>query len=329
MPRILLTHTPPMLATYYGTRALAALRELGDVRLNETAHPFDAAALIEAARDCAIVVADRQTPAPAEFFAAAADVVAFLRCAVDIRNIDVEAASAAGVLVTRATPGFAASAAEMALGLMIDLSRDISRSTIRYRTGAPIDPRPGRQLKGAILGIIGYGVIGQYLARLGLTLGMDVLVTDPYRTVDDPGLRQVSFDDLLRRSDFVVCLATATPETENLMNADAFGRMRPDAFFINLSRGNLVDEIALTKALDEKRIAGAALDVGRAPDQMPNPHFARRKDVVATPHMAGLTPQAVEHQAFDTVRQVAALVAGRVPEGAVNADAAHRLARLQ
>jgi D-3-phosphoglycerate dehydrogenase len=318
-----------MLANYYGARALSALRDLGEVRLNETGHPFDAPALIAAAQDCAIVVADRQTPGPAQFFAAAPDVIAFLRCAVDIRNIDVAAASAAGVLVTRATPGFAASVAEMALGLMIDLSRDITRSTIRYRTGAPIDPRPGRQMKGAILGIIGYGMIGQYLARLGSALGMTVLVSDPYRTVDDPELRQVSFNDLLHQSDFVVCLATATPETENLMNADAFARMRPDAFFINLSRGNLVDEIALAQALDEKRIAGAALDVGRAPDQMPSPHLACRDDVIATPHIAGLTPQAVEHQAFDTVRQVAALVAGRVPEGAVNADAAHRLARLR
>ena len=105
--------------------------------------------------------------------------------------------------------------------------------------------------------------------------------------------------------------------------------MKPSAFFINLSRGNLVDEAALARALDEGRIAGAALDVGRAPDQMPSSALARRADVIATPHAAGLTPQAVEHQAFDTVNQVAELLAGRIPPGAVNAEAASRLARLR
>jgi D-3-phosphoglycerate dehydrogenase / 2-oxoglutarate reductase len=139
----------------------------------------------------------------------------------------------------------------------------------------------------------------------------------------------VDFAALLRRADFVVCLAVANAETENLMNEAAFARMRPSAFFINLSRGNLVDEAALERALDEGRIAGAAMDVGRAADQMPSPRLARRPDVIATPHIAGLTPQAVEHQAFDTVAQVRALVEGRIPAGAVNAEAARRIARFR
>jgi D-3-phosphoglycerate dehydrogenase len=127
----------------------------------------------------------------------------------------------------------------------------------------------------------------------------------------------------------VVCLAVATEETENLMGASAFARMKPSAFFINLSRGNLVDEAALEAALEDKRIAGAAMDVGRAQDQKPSPRLAGRSDVIATPHTAGLTPSAVEHQAFDTVEQVRELLAGRVPPGAVNQDRATRLARLR
>ncbi len=157
---------------------------------------------------------------------------------------------------------------------------------------------------------------------------MTVLASDPYKTIDEPGIAQVSFEDLLARSDFVVCLAVATEETENLMNAAAFARMKPTAFFINLSRGNLVDEPALAAALDAKTIAGAAMDVGRAADQMPSLDLARRADVLATPHAAGLTPAAIEHQAFDTVAQVRALCAGEVPPHAVNADAATRLERL-
>ncbi|MGC1694154.1 MAG: NAD(P)-dependent oxidoreductase [Pseudolabrys sp.] len=328
MPTILLTHIPDMLANYYGARALAALRELGEVRLNDTGKVLDAKALAQAARGCEIVVSDRQTPGPAEFFAGAPDIAAFLRVAVDIRNIDVAAASAHGILVTHATPGFIASVAEMAIGFMIDCGRFITESASVYHQGRVPQARMGRQIKGATAGIIGYGVIGEYLAPLCVALGMTVLICDPYKKVGAPGLTQVALPDLLAKSDFVICLAVANEATENLMNAAAFAGMKPSAYFINLSRGNLVDEAALAAALDGKRIAGAAMDVGRAQDQMPSLALARRADVIATPHVAGLTPDAAEHQAFDTVNQVKELLAGRMPPGAANAPAAHRLSRL-
>src|SRR4029077_13193781 len=95
------------------------------------------------------------------------------------------------------------------------------------------------------------------------------------------------------------------------------------------SRGNLVDESALEQALDAGLIAGCALDVGRAPDQMPTPRLARHPKVSATPHIGGLTPQSAEHQALETVAQVASLLDGKVPKGAVNAEQARRLARLR
>src|SRR3979411_1349342 len=120
--RIFLTHVPDMLENYYGPRALAEMRKLGEVRLN-TGKVLDAEALAEAAKACEVIVSDRQTPGPAEFFPLAPDCCAVLRVAGDIRNIDVEAASQQGVLVTRATPGFMASVSEMAIGMMIDLAR--------------------------------------------------------------------------------------------------------------------------------------------------------------------------------------------------------------
>jgi D-3-phosphoglycerate dehydrogenase len=329
MAAIFLTHIPDMLANYYGERALTALRQLGEVRLNQTGKVLDARALAQAAAGCQIIVSDRQTPGPAEFFPLAPDLVAFLRVAVDIRNIDVAAASRGGILVTHATPGFIPSVAEMAIGFMVDCGRNISKSAAVYHSGRVPEAQMGRQLAGATLGIIGYGVIGEYLAPLGVALGMTVLIADPHKTVSAAGVRQVSFGDLLAQSDFVVCLAIANEQTDNLMNAEAFARMKPSAYFINLSRGNLVDEPALAAALDAKRIAGAALDVGRAPDQMPSPGLAARADVIATPHSAGLTPDAAEHQAFDTVNQVRELLAGRMPPGAANADKATRLSRLK
>ena len=324
-PKIFLTHSSDMLRNYYGERAVNALQELGDLRINPTGQVLTSAALIAGAQGCEIIVSDRQTVAPQEVFASLPELVAFLRCAVDIRNIDVPAATGAGVLVTRATPGFIASVAEMTVAFMIDIARGITDSATAYREGRQPTPVMGRQLKGATLGIIGYGVIGQYLTKLGLALGMTVVISDPFQKVDEAGARQADLAELLQESDFVVCLAVANEATENLMNAAAFSRMKPAAYFINMSRGNLVDEAALAAALDKRQIAGAAMDVGRAADQMPSPFFAKRPDVIATPHTAGLTPQAVEHQAFDTVEQVRALVAGKTPPGAVNAEAAHRL----
>jgi D-3-phosphoglycerate dehydrogenase len=329
MTRIFLAHTPDMLANYYGERALAELRTLGDVKLNTTGKVLDAPALAREAAGCAIVITDRQTAGPAEVFPQLPDCVAFLRVAIDIRNIDVPAASREGILVTHASAGFIASVAEMAVGYMIDLGRHITASTVEYRAGHEATPRMGKQLKGATLGILGYGAIGEYLARLGAALGMTVLVYDPFKTVAEPGVTQVSFDEVLAKPDFVVCLVVANEKTENLMNAAAFAKMRRDAFFLNLSRGNLVDEAALTAALDSKQIAGAAMDVGRAPDQKPSLFLARRPDVIATPHTAGLTPQAAEHQAFDTVNQTRDILAGRMPAGAANPDAATRLVRLK
>src|SRR6266850_2022015 len=326
--RILLTHVPDMLENYYGPRALAAMRKLGEVRLNETGRVLDAKALAEAAKGCEIVASDRQTPGPAEFFPAAPDCCAFLRVAVDIRNIDVDAASAQGVLVTRATPGFMASVSEMAIGMMIDLARGITDATISYRKGEEAEPFKGRQLSGSTVGIMGYGAISRYLAPICVALGMKVLVADPYAKVEDPALHQVPLETLLAESDFVICLVIANEQTENLMNAANFARMKKSAYFLNLSRGNLVDEAALLQALEKKQIAGAAMDVGRAFDQKPSLNLARRADVIATPHTAGLTPDAIEHQAFDTVKQVAELVAGRVPPGAVNTEKATRLKRL-
>ncbi len=186
----------------------------------------------------------------------------------------------------------------------------------------------GRQLKGATVGIMGYGAIARHLAPICLALGMTVLITDPHAGIDDKALRQVPLEALLAESDFVICLVIANEQTENLMNAANFARMKKTAYFLNLSRGNLVDETALARALETKQIAGAAMDVGRAFDQKPSLALARRHDVIATPHTAGLTPDAIEHQAFDTVRQVGELLSGRIPKEAVNTASATRLARL-
>jgi D-3-phosphoglycerate dehydrogenase / 2-oxoglutarate reductase len=317
--KVLLAHTPQMRRDYYGVRSLNGLRAVADVKLHEGEDALDAAGLIEAAQDVDIIVADRLTQGPGEIFPRLPNLRAFVRCAVDIRNIDVAAASAAGVLVTRASPGFVQSVAELALGFMVDLSRGVSRATADYHAGRQPEVIMGRQLAGSRIGIIGYGSIGRYLAEVTKVLGMEVLVADPFVNISDAAIQHVPLDDLLARADYVVCLAVANEQTENLIGQAALARMRPRAFFINLSRGNLVDEAALAAALRDNRIAGAAMDVGRALDQMPTLELAKLQNVIATPHIGGLTPQAIEHQSAETVRQVETIIAGEVPVGAVNA----------
>jgi len=322
--KILLTHSPEAMANYYGERALASLRKAGEVKLHAGKEPLEGKALIEAAKDCDLIVSYRQSPGPAELFERLPKLVAFLRCAIDIRNVDVAAASKAGVLVTQASAGFITSVSELVLGFLVDLSRGISRSRIHYRENEIPKARMGRELKGSTIGVIGYGAIGREVVRLCKALGMRVLVNDPYQKIE-----QVALDQLLRESDYVVPLAVATPETENLIGKEAFAKMKPGAYLINVSRGNLVDEAALEAALDSGRLAGCAMDVGRAPDQMPTPRLAARDDVIATPHTAGLTPQAIEHQSMETAAQAAEIVQGRVPKGAVNAEHWTRKALLR
>ena len=329
MARIFLTHPDEARRLYYGERALAGLQALGQVSLNTSGRELAVPELIVAAQGCEVIVSYRQTPGEAALFDALPALVAFSRCAIDIRNVDVAAASRHGVLVTQASAGFIASVSEWVVGAMIDVSRQISAASADYHAGRTPPAAMGLELRGATLGVIGYGQIGRYLCTLGLALGMRVLVCDPHAEVEDEQIGQVDLPELLTQADHVVCLAVATAETENLMDGQAFARMKPTAFFINPSRGNLVDEAALLHALDHGLIAGCALDVGRAPDQMPSPALSRHPQVVATPHVGGLTPQAIEHQSLETVAQVAEILQGRAPKGAVNAASATRLSRLR
>ncbi len=327
-PTIFLTHGPDALANYYGARALAGLEALGSVRRADRDQTWTAADLVQMAQGCDLIVSYRNAAGSAELFAELPQLVAFCRCAVDIRNIDVAAASAQGVLVTQASAGFMASVSEWIVGVMIDLARGISAAAAQYHVGRVPIAVMGRELRDATVGVVGYGQISRYLVDPLRAMGMHVLVTDPYVQADHAAVRQVPFERLLAEADYVVCLALATPETENLFDAEAFAAMKPGAFFINASRGNLVDEGALLKVLESGHLAGSAMDVGRAPDQMPTPGLAQHPRVIATPHIGGLTPAAIEHQSMETVHQVAEIVQGRAPAGSVNVQAAHRLHRL-
>ncbi len=324
MATVLVTHPAARLPTYFGERALNELRGLAQVRLNPSDQDWEGPALIAAAQGCDVVIAYRQTPFDAAVLAALPQLLAVCRCAMDIRTIDVPAASRHGILVTRASAGFGTAVAEWVMGVLIDASRHISAARLQYRAGEPAQALMGKELKGTTLGVVGYGHIGRQVGVLAQAFGMQVLAHDPHVQQAEVGVSLVPWAQLLRESDHVVCLAPANAQTEHMFNADAFARMKAGAWFINAARGQLVDEQALRHALDHGHLGGAAMDVGSGPDQTPRLDLAQHPKVIATPHIGGLTPAATEHQALETVAQTRAILQGQCPVGAVNAEHALR-----
>ena len=322
--RVFLTHNPEDRQAYYG-RSLPRLVGMAEVVLNSYDRDLTTPELIEAAAGCDVIVAHRATPGEASVFSELPDLLAFLRTAVDISTIDVDAASAAGVLVAHAEKSFVPSTAELALALLMDTARSVSASTVDFQNGVLPPQRPGRQLRGQTAGVVGYGAIGTYLVDLLLGIGMEVLVCDPYKDVVGDGAERVELDELLRRSDAVFPLAPAIPETRHLIDADALAMMKPGATLINVSRGELLDEQAVSDALDSGHLGALGMDVGMAPDQRPSADLAGRPGVVATPHLGGLTPENADAQAASSVEQVEAMLKGEVPPRSVNADRATRL----
>jgi D-3-phosphoglycerate dehydrogenase len=183
--KLLLTHVPQARRQYYGARALARLQELVEVNLHEGDMPLDPPGLIASARDVDLIIADRATAVPGEVFADLPKLKVVMRSAIDIRNIDVATASKMGVLVTHAEAGFVPSVVELTLGLLVDLSRGVSRSVADYQAGRKPEIRVGRQLGGSTIGIIGYGRISRALAPVLAAMGIKVLVSDRYAQVDD------------------------------------------------------------------------------------------------------------------------------------------------
>lgn len=326
MPRIFLTHTDHARATFFGAGNLKSICELGRVSMNTSGRVLCGEELAEAAKDAQIILLDRQTPADSVFLRQVPKLAALLSCVVDLRRVDLVAADSLGILVTRSRPFYAEAVAELAIGMMIDLARGISSAQTAW-PDQPV-PRLGRQLAGATIGIVGYGLIGRHLAACTEALGMRVYFYDPSVEACRPEHRKVPLRELLTVSDYVVCLMSVAVGAPALFNARSFTVMKPGSFFINLSRAGAVDEDALATALDSGHLAGAALDVGSGPDELPPRALAKRADVIATPHIGGLTPEAAFTQSAFVVKQTATLISGEQPPEAVNPAAASRIKEL-
>lgn len=320
-PTVLLAYPPERRERLYPDVVLERLREVAEVRLLRATMADGSLAWIDEAAEAQVVIADRVIEAPKEAFVRLPELRAFVRGAVDVRTVDRAAAARHAVTVVQGRPVWIDAVCELTLGLTIGLLRGVPDAVQTYRSGRPAEGRMGRQLAGTTLGVVGYGNLGRRMVELGRALRMQVRVSDPNGVDVPPGVPNESLHELLSASDVVVLMAAHTPATEGLVGREALRAMRPHAVLINVGRGGLVDEGALYDALTEERIAGAAMDVGRGPDDLPDLRLASLPNVVATPHVGGLVQEAIHVQALDTVDQVRELVAGRDPVGTLEPPA--------
>jgi len=241
--------------------------------------------------------------------------------------VDVEACTAAGVIVVNQSGTNKEGVAEHALGLMLSLSKKIAVSERAMRTIPHMDRRgyEGNDIRNKTLGIIGIGHIGTRVAEICRTVfGMTILAYDPYLTaaqIEARGGAKVELDDLLRRSDYVTVHCPRTKESFGMFGAAQFALMKPGAYFINTARGGIHDEEALADAVRQKRIAGAGLDVFlQEPPDLDHP-LLQLENVIVTPHNAGMTAESILEMVSATARQWIGLFDGNVPPRLVNPEA--------
>lgn len=235
------------------------------------------------------------------------------RAGVGTDNIDLEACRAGGVIVVNAPQASTTAVAEHTLALMLALARDIPFADRTMRLGDwPKRDLQGIELSGKTLGVVGMGRIGSAVARMASALGMRPIGFDPVLSVESirqAGAEPCSLDDVLAQSDFITLHVPLTDATRHLVDADALRKVKPTVRLISTARGGVIDEEALLQALEEGRVAGAALDVFRVEPPGDHPLLQHRR-VVATPHIAAQTSEAQRRASIDIAHEVLAALSG-------------------
>jgi D-3-phosphoglycerate dehydrogenase len=247
------------------------------------------------------------------------------RAGVGVDNVDIPAATAAGVLVMNTPGGNAVSVAEHTLALMLGMARGIPAASVSTKSGKWEKKKfLGNELRGKTLGILGLGSIGQEVVKRARAFEMRILATDPYvssQVAKDLGIELVGLATLYAESDYLTLHMALTPETRNMLSREAFAQMKTGVRIVNCARGELIDPAALREALESGKVAGAALDVfASEPATAENPLFAF-DSMIATPHIAGSTEEAQEIVGVRIVEQVVEYLNSGVVINAVNMPA--------
>ncbi len=250
------------------------------------------------------------------------------RAGVGVDNVDLDAATEAGVLVMNTPGGNAVSVAEHTVALMLTMARHISRADNSTRAGKWEKKKlMGHELRGKTLGVVGLGSIGQEVVKRARAFEMHVLAHDPYVTsklAQDCGVELVPLAKLYAESDYITLHVASTPETQGMLSREAFQAMKPGVRVVNCARGELLDEAALVEALASGKVAGAAVDVySTEPPPAGFPLF-QAESVVATPHIGGSTEEAQEIVGVRIAEQVVEYLKSGVAINAVNMPAVSR-----
>jgi D-3-phosphoglycerate dehydrogenase len=274
--------------------------------------------------DCDALLVRSAVKVNKEVLSAAPKLRVIGRAGVGVDNVDLPAATEAGVLVMNTPGGNAVSVAEHTLALMLSMARAVPQASVSTKSGKWEKKKfLGNELRGKTLGIIGLGSIGREVVKRAKPFEMRVVGHDPYvspLTARDIGVELLALDDLYRQSDYITLHVAHTPETERMLNAAAFAKMKPGARIVNCARGELVDEADLHAAIAGGKIAGAALDVFLKEPPEQNPLF-QLEPVVATPHIAGSTEEAQEIVGIRIVEQMVEYLKSGVALNAVNMPA--------
>jgi phosphoglycerate dehydrogenase-like enzyme len=243
------------------------------------------------------------------------------RLGVGVDNIDVAACTEHGILVTTTPDSVRRPLACGIMAFVLALAHRLPEMDRHMREGG-FDrfAHVGVGLRGRTLGIVGVGNVGRELVQLARPFGLRLVAADPYAdqaSLPD-GVGLVPLDELLPCADFVVVLCPLTEETRGLMDARRLGLMRPDAFLINVARGPIIDQAALTETLRERRIAGAALDVFEHEPLAPDDPLRSLDNVILSPHGLALTDELFRDGGVSAARSVVAVATGAVPEFALN-----------
>jgi D-3-phosphoglycerate dehydrogenase len=261
------------------------------------------------------------TKMDAEAIAAAKGLKVIARAGVGLDNVDIPAATAAGVMVVNAPTSNIVSAAELAISLLLASARFISPAHAALRNGKWARSKyTGAELFEKTLGIVGFGRIGQLVAHRMQAFGMNVIAYDPYlqpARAAQLGVELVELDDLLKRSDFITIHLPKTKETANLIGVEALKKVKKEVRIINAARGGVLDEAALYDAITEGRVAGAGLDVFATEPCTDSPLF-QLDQVVATPHLGASTDEAQERAGIAVAISVRKALAGELVPDAVN-----------
>jgi D-3-phosphoglycerate dehydrogenase len=247
------------------------------------------------------------TKLTADVLKAAKNLKVIGRAGIGVDNVDIPAATAAGIIVMNTPFGNSITTAEHAISLMLALARELPAANASTQAGKWEKNRfMGVEITGKVLGLIGAGNIGSIVADRAKGLKMRVIAYDPYLSqerANDLGIEKVELNDLLARADFITLHVPMTPETKNILSADAIAKTKKGVRIINCARGGLVDENALKAAIDNGHVAGAALDVFETEPAKENILFGSDK-VVATPHLGASTTEAQENVALQVAEQI-------------------------